>query len=417
MTKAISATLELAQSIDKITGVFIMKMHKIFSIKLSTFSFLLLSFFVFCHQAKANISISSEEYGVLSNGDKVDLYTLKAGNITVKVINYGGIITEILVPDKRGKLADVVLGFDILADYETKNRYFGAIVGRFANRLREGSISVSGEKHQLSLNRPPHQIHGGNKGFDKVLWNADTQQNETSASLILSYLSPDGEEGYPGNLLVNVRYTVNLQNELVIDYKANTDKKTVINLTQHSYFNLAAKKNNNVLKHDLTVHADSYLPIAQDGFPTGEIKSVDNTPFDFRKAKVIAKDINKNHTQLEIARGYDHYWLTNKNMIKKNNHEYHALNSSLNLVAQLSEKKSGRKMQVWSSEDGLQIYSANYLNKNVIGKYQQAYSPQYGICLETGQLPNSPAEDKFPAYVLTPKNTYISTTVYKFLSQ
>lgn len=394
-----------------------MKMHKVFSIKLITYSFLLLSFFVFSYQAKANISIHSEEYGVLSNGDKVDLYTLKAGSITVKVINYGGIITEILVPDKQGKLGDVVLGFDNLADYETKNRYFGAIVGRFANRLREGNITVSGVNHQLSLNRPPHQIHGGNKGFDKVLWNAETQQNETSASLTLSYLSPDGEEGYPGNLLVNVRYTVNQQNELVIDYKANTDKRTVINLTQHSYFNLAAKKNNNVLKHDLTVHADSYLPLAQDGFPTGEIKPVAHTPFDFRKAKTIAKDIKKNHTQLEIARGYDHYWLTDKNRVEKRNPEYHAVNSALNLVAQLSEKQSGRVMQVWSSEDGLQIYSANYLNKNVIGKYQQAYSPQYGLCLETGQLPNSPAEEKFPTYVLTPKSTYTSTTVYKFLSQ
>ena len=397
--------------------MFNLKLHKICSIKLITFIFLLLSFFVFSYEAKANVSIDSAEYGELSNGNKVDLYTLKAGSITVKVINYGGIITEILVPDKQGKLADVVLGFDNLADYETKNRYFGAIVGRFANRLRDGNISISGVKHQLSLNRPPHQIHGGNKGFDKVLWNAKTQQNDDSASLTLSYLSPDGEEGYPGNLLVHVRYTVNQQNELVINYKANTDKKTVINLTQHSYFNLAAKKNNNVLKHDLIVHADSYLPLANDGFPTGEIKSVANTPFDFRKAKAIAKDINKNHTQLEIAQGYDHYWLIDKSMIKIRKHEYHAIKSSLNLVAELSEKQSGRSLQVWSTEDGLQIYSANYLNENVIGKYQQAYSPQYGICLETGQLPNSPAEVEFPTYVLTPNSTYTSTTVYKFLSQ
>jgi len=394
-----------------------MTMHNVFSLKSTTISFLLLSFFVFSYQVKANVSIHSEEYGVLSNGSKVDLYTLKAGSITVKVINYGGIITEILVPNKEGKLGDVVLGFDNLADYETKNRYFGAIVGRFANRIREGNISISGVKHQLSLNRPPHQIHGGNKGFDKVLWNADTQQNETSASLTLSYLSPHKEEGYPGNLLVNVRYTVNQQNELIINYKANTDKKTIINLTQHSYFNLAARKNTNVLEHDLTVHANSVLSLAKDGFPTGSSMPVTDSPFDFTQAKRIGKDIKNEHEQLEIARGYDHYWLIDNSTINETNAEYHALNTSLNLVAELSEKQSGRMMQVWSSEVGLQIYSANYLNENVIGKYQQAYSPQYGICLETGQLPNSPAEKKFSTYVLTPKNTYTSTTVYKFSSQ
>ncbi|NQZ83306.1 MAG: galactose mutarotase [Colwellia sp.] len=393
-----------------------MNERKFFAMKLTTFHFLLLSLFIFCHQAKANVSIHSEEYGVLSNGDKVNLYTLKAGNITVKVINFGGIITEILVPDKQGKLGDVVLGFDNLADYETKNRYFGAIVGRFANRIRHGNISISGEKYQLSLNRPPHQIHGGHKGFDKVLWNAQIKKNDDSASLTLSYLSADGEEGYPGNLLVNVRYTVNQQNELVIDYKANTDKETVVNLTQHSYFNLAARRNTNVLQHDLAIYADSILPLAKDKFPTGAVMPVTHTPFDFRKAKSIGKDIKSEHEQLKIANGYDHYWLTGNPFDKKISSDHKSENAELNLVAMLSEPNSGRMMQVWSSEDGLQVYSANYLNKSIIGKYQQAYSPQYGICLETGQLPNSPADNKFPTYVLTPGSTYTSKTVYKFLN-
>jgi aldose 1-epimerase len=396
--------------------VFTMKIGHIFSLKLIPLRFLLLSLFVFCHQVKANVSIRSEDYGVLSNGDKVDLYTLKAGNITVKVINYGGIITEILVPDRHGKLGDVVLGFDKLADYETKNRYFGAIVGRFANRIRQGNINVSGEKHQLSLNRPPHQLHGGHKGFDKVLWNAQIKKNDNSATLTLSYLSADGEEGYPGNLLVNVRYTVNQQNELVIDYKANTDKETVVNLTQHSYFNLAAKRNTNVLQHTLAVYADSILPLAKDKFPTGEVMPVAHTPFDFRKPKNIGKDIKSEHEQLSIANGYDHYWLTGNPFDKKMSSAHKSGKAELNLVAMLSEHSSGRMMQVWSTEHGLQVYSANYLNKSIVGKYQQAYSPQYGICLETGQLPNSPADNKFPTYVLKPGSTYSSKTVYKFLN-
>lgn len=379
---------------------------------------------VFGFTAKAEVSIDVTAYGKLTNGKAVSLYTLKAGDIAVKVINYGGIITELWVPDKQGNLGDVVLGFDNLPDYEKKNRYFGAIVGRFANRIHEGKASIFGETHQLTLNRPPNQLHGGVKGFDKVLWDATTDKDEHSATLTLRYLSIDGEEGYPGNLAVTVRYTVNSQNELVIDYQGNTDKSTVVNLTQHSYFNLAVSKNIDVLNHELTINADSILPLETSGFPTGDVMSVIDSPFDFRQPKQISADINEANEQLRIAKGYDHFWLATSMvelkgelMAESIEEKKKADDLTLKVIAELTEKKSGRRMTVSTSEAGLQVYTANYLNKTIIGKYQQAYSPQYGICLETGQLPNSPAEEKFPTYVLTPHSTYNARTVYKFSNQ
>jgi len=346
--------------------------------------------------------ISVSDYGTLSSGESIKKYQLIAEKIRLSAINYGGIITHIEVPDRYGKWHDVVLGYDNLADYEHKNRFFGALVGRYANRIEHGSANILGETVQLSTNRPPHQLHGGFKGFDKQVWQAETEQRVDSVVLHLRHTSPDGYEGYPGELQVQVSYIVTNAGELLVEYRASTNKNTIFNPTQHSYFNLSGKPNVDVLDHQLTLNAQTFIELNNESLPTGRVLAVKGTPFDFLQSKAIGRDIGVSHKQLAIARGYDHYFITQKKR------------GELAEVAQLYHPDSGRLLRVSSTEKGAQLYSANYLNNSVIGKKGNVSMPQQGICIETGQLPNAPAQEVFDSYILTPENPFYSLTQFAF---
>lgn len=346
-------------------------------------------------------------YGKLQNGQEVYQYTLRKGNMTVKAINYGGIITDILVPDRDGKIGNVVLGYDELLDYETKNRFFGAIVGRYANRIRNAKASINGRDVTLAANKGQHQIHGGNKGFDKVLWQGELSTTDDYSRLTLTYFSADGEEGYPGNLKTTVTYTLDKQQALRIDYLATTDRPTVVNLTQHSYFNLQPETHNDVLSHQLKINSDEYLPIDPLGFPESKAATVDNSPFDFTKFKTIHSAVSQSHKQLTLAKGIDHYWVRKSSLPVP----------ELVEMAQLKDRKSGRKLTVSSTSRGLQIYAANYLNDSVIGRGKQKYKIHQGICLETGEFPNSPADPSFPNSEISVARPFKSTTIFQFSTQ
>lgn len=348
-----------------------------------------------------------EFYGKLSNGQEVSQYTLRNGSMTVKVISYGGIITDILVPDKNGSAGNVVLGYDQLLDYETKNRFFGAIVGRYANRIRNAEAMINDQKVKLSENKGQHQIHGGKQGFDKVLWQGKLSAGNDYSRLTLTYFSPAGEEGYPGNLHTTVTYTLLTNQILKVDYLANTDEPTVVNLTQHSYFNLQPETQNDVLSHQLKINSDKYLPIDRDGFPESLPTTVNNSPFNFSEFKTLESAITQKHTQLDFAKGIDHYWLRNSN----------STFPKLTEMAQLKDKYSGRNLTVSSTARGLQIYSANYLNETVIGRGDQKYKIHQGICFETGEFPNSPAESGFPSAVISSDKPFKSTTIFHFSAE
>lgn len=348
-------------------------------------------------------AVSETSYGRLLNGDAVNQYTLTAGNMRVKAINYGAIITHIEVPDRNGNLADVVLGYDKLSDYEQTNRFFGALVGRYAGRIRDAKFSLDGHRYQLSQNNGKNQLHGGAKGFDKVLWQATTESADDYSAVRFSYRSVDGEEGYPGNLDVTVSYILNRRGELAVEYRASTDRTTVLNLTQHSYFNLAATPGSDVLQHRLQVNGDYILELDKDSLPTGKRLAVAGTPFDFNKPKAIGRDIQSSHPQLAVGKGYDHYWINSD-----------PKQGALTAVAELSDDRSGRKLTVLTTEPGLQIYTANYLSPAVVGKNSIPYKPRYGICLETGQFPNAPAEPLFPLKTLQPGQSWQSQTVFRF---
>ncbi|MDU0354010.1 aldose epimerase family protein [Paraglaciecola aquimarina] len=352
-------------------------------------------------QAVEKPSVSVFDYGVLSSGKKVEQYRLVANNIKLNVITYGGIITHLEVPDKNGVFADVVLGFDELSSYEHRNRFFGAIIGRYANRISHGKALIDGTEYQLSTNRKPHQIHGGYQGFDKVVWQAKSAVSANSASLILTYTSADQEEGYPGTLNAEVTYQIFNSGKLAVTFKANTDKATVFNPTQHSYFNLSGT-GDTVLGHRLTLHAKQMVELDDDGIPTGQLLAVKNTALDFLTPKKIGQDINSQNKQIIIGKGYDHYF--------KAKHT----RGELTEIAQLYEPVSGRKLTVSTTEMGVQLYSANYLDESVIGKNGVAYHAQQGVCLETGQMPNAPAEPAFKTLLVKPEQPFSSTTEFVF---
>ncbi len=354
------------------------------------------------YQSKTTPKITVREYGQLSTGEQVDQYTLTAHGITLKTINYGGIITHLEVPDKNGIYADVVLGYDTLTDYEHKNRYFGALVGRYANRIAQGKAKIGQQLFQLEQNRPPHQLHGGSKGFDKVYWQAETEVSQTAAKIHYTYTSPDGAAGYPGQLKVKVSYIVRAGGKLEIQYRANTNKVTIFNPTQHSYFNLSGQDNKQVLDHELTIYSQEIVELDNQSIPTGNFIPVNTTAFDFSQPTKIASNLAKTHPQLTIGKGYDHYYVVQKSR------------GELTNIAQLFEANSGRKLTISSTESGAQIYSANYLNETVIGKRGVAYQKYQGICIETGQLPNAPAMSTFPTYLLKPNQEYLSTTIFDF---
>ncbi|MEP6789113.1 MAG: aldose epimerase family protein, partial [Acidobacteriota bacterium] len=333
----------------------------------------------------------------------VEIYSLtNSSGVEAKIITYGGAVVSLKVPDRHGKMGDVVLGFDSIADYERHTAFFGALIGRYGNRIAKGKFSLDGKEYSLATNNGVNHLHGGVKGFDKVVWTARPLANATGANLELTYLSRDGEEGYPGNLNVKVIYSLTENNELKIVYSATTDKATVVNLTHHSYFNLAGAGSGSILDHQLTLNADKFTPTDAGSIPTGELRSVKGTPFDFTKPAAIGSRINQPDEQLKFGSGYDHNYVLNKT------------GRGLTLAATAYEAKSGRVLEVFTTEPGIQLYTGNFLDGSVKGKSGQDYPKNSAFCLEAQHYPDSPNEAKFPSTVLKPGQKYSQTTIYKF---
>ncbi len=345
-------------------------------------------------------TVTSESFGTLPDGTEANLFTLRNLNgLEMQVTNYGGIITSLKVPDKAGNFGDIMLGYDNLQGYVDNNPYFGAIIGRYGNRIARGKFVLDSTEYQLEVNNLGNHLHGGLTGFDKVLWDADTMINEDGVGVKFSYTSKDMEEGYPGNLQTEVTYFLGNDNTLTFDYQATTDKKTVVNLTNHAYYNLGNSEN--ILDHELMLNADQYLEVDSTLIPV-EIALVDDTPFDFRSAKSIGQDIDQHHIQLEHGGGYDHCWVINQT------------GEELALAATLFEPNSGRFMEVFTTEPGIQFYSGNFLDGTLTGKAGQTYEHRSGLCLETQHFPDSPNQPEFPSVVLNPGDIYSSKTVAKF---
>ena len=352
------------------------------------------------------VNVNKEFFGKTSDGANVDQYTLKNSNgMEVSVISFGGIITSLKAKDRDGKNEDVVLGFDNLGDYENKSPYFGALIGRYGNRIKEGKFSLDGVEYKLAKNNGENHLHGGLKGFDKVIWDVEVEVNKSSASLMLRYTSVDTEEGYPGNLRVKVTYTLTNEDELKVRYEAETDKKTIVNLTQHSYFNLSAGLRKDILGHEITIAADYFLPVDMTLIPTGEIREVVQTPFDFREFKVVGDDIDLDDTQITYGNGYDHCWVLNNQ------------DEGVRFVASAYDPLSGRLLEVFSDQPGIQFYSGNFLDGTLQSKEGGNYEFRSGFCLETQHYPNSPNQENFPSVILNPGEKYNSETIFKFSSR
>lgn len=345
---------------------------------------------------KAEMSITKETFGEVGN-QTVYLFTLSNQNgVTIKITNYGGIVTSINVPDKDGSFDDVVLGYDNLEGYLEATPYFGCIVGRYGNRIAKGKFSLDGEEYTLAVNNGENTLHGGLIGFDKVVWEAEEFQDEGKAGIKLHYVSKDGEEGYPGNLDVIVTYSLSNLNEFKIDYSATTDKATPLNLTHHSYFNLTGTKGESILAHNLKIDGDKYVVVNESLIPTGELRDLSGSPMDFRESTSIGSRIN------DVVGGYDHTYVLKNNQGK------------LSSIAELTEPNSGRKMEVFTTEPGVQLYTGNFLDGSITGKNGVVYNKHFGLCLETQHFPDSPNQANFPNTILRPGEKYTQTTVYKF---
>jgi len=370
--------------------------------KFSSLFILLIGFFSCTPQNKKTIQIEKDSYGITQEGQEVDRYTLSnAAGMQVEIITYGGIITSMKVPNAAGGLNDVVLGYDSLSDYEKGSPYFGALIGRYGNRIADGSFTLDDQTYTLVQNDGKNHLHGGTKGFDKVVWSADSKIEDNKAVLQLHYLSQDMEEGYPGNLHTEVVYTLTNDNMLEVAYKATTDKKTVVNLTQHAYFNLSGAKD--ILDHELRLQAPRYLPIDETLIPTGEIASVEGTPFDFTSFKTIGRDIETESLQLERGLGYDHCWVLDNP------------NKELQTAALLKEASSGIQMEVRTDQPAIQFYSGNFLDGTNPMKHSDSfYNYRSGLCLETQHYPNAPNEASFPSTVLSPGEVYSTKTQFLF---
>jgi aldose 1-epimerase len=347
--------------------------------------------------------IVSRPFGVLPDGRDVELCILTNGSgMQVSIATLGGIVTSLTAPDRNGQLADLVLGFDNLEDYLAGHPYFGAIVGRYGNRIAGGSFTLDDETYTLARNNNGNNLHGGEVGFDKALWVAEATTTLDGPRLRLHHISPDGDEGYPGRLDVTVDYTLSNDNSLRIDYVATTDKPTHLNLTNHSYFNLAGAGGSDVLGHELLINADHFTPVNESMIPTGEIRGVDGTPMDFRHTTAIGTRINIEDRQLQLGSGYDHNFVLNN------------ADGDLALAARVSEPTTGRTMEVETTEPGVQLYTANFLDGSIIGKGGVAYGLRCALCLETQHFPDSPNQPRFPTTVLRPGGEYRSTTIYRF---
>jgi len=341
-----------------------------------------------------SMSITKEVFGTVDNKE-VYLYTLKNGSgFTIKITNYGGIVTSVLAPDKNGKFDNVVLGYDSLSGYLKDTPYFGAIVGRYANRIAGGKFVLNGQEYTLAVNNGPNHLHGGIKGLDKVVWDDEEIQRENETGLKLHYLSKDGEEGYPGNLDVTVIYMISNNNELKIEYSAKTDKPTPINLSHHSYFNLAGTTGRDILDQSLFIDADRYTVVDETLIPTDELRDVTG-PMDFRKPMTVGSRLN------EVPGGYDHNYVINNS-------------GTFAKVAELSDSISGRTMEVYTDEPGMQFYSGNFLDGSITGSNGIIYRKHFGLCLETQHFPDSPNHPDFPNTILRPGEEYKQKTVYKF---
>ena len=348
------------------------------------------------------LKIDKIQFGETMDGTGVDQFILSNNNgMEVSIINYGGIITSWTAPDKNGDYKDIVLGYNTLAEYEAETPYFGALIGRYGNRIAKGKFSLGNQEYTLAVNNGVNHLHGGLKGFDKVIWDAKTIVSDSTVSLELSYLSKDMEEGYPGNLETKVTYTLNNKDELSVNYEATTDKPTIVNLTQHSYFNLTADFNQDILGHELVINADSFLPVDNTLIPTGEFRDVTGTPFDFKTSKAIGIHIDNENIQLKNGLGYDHCWVLNDQ------------NTGVRFVASAYEPVSGRLLEVFSDEPGIQFYSGNFLDGTLPSKNKGMYQHRTGFCLETQHYPNSPNQENFPSVRLNLGEKYNSKTVFR----
>lgn len=327
---------------------------------------------------------------------------VNANGIEVRAITYGGIILSLRTPDRDGNLADIVLGYDDLEGYETESPYFGSIIGRYGNRIANGRFTLDGETYELAQNNGPNHLHGGVRGFDKIVWDAESMESDAGVSVVFSHTSPDGDEGYPGELSVRVIYTLTDADELIVDYGATTDTPTPVNLTQHSYFNLVGGASRDVLDHELMINADHYTPVDSTLIPTGVIAPVTGTPFDFTTPTPIGARIDAENEQLANGGGYDHNFVLNRQ------------DEGLVLAARVTEPTTGRILEIRTTEPGLQFYSGNFLDGSIQGKSGQVYDHRYGFCLETQHYPDSPNQAGFPSTILRPGEEYRSRTVFAF---
>ena len=351
--------------------------------------------------------VKQEHFGATLDGTPVELYKLSNRNgVEVAISIYGSTIVSLLVPDRCGNLADVVLGYDSCNGYLSDAAYLGSILGRHANRIAQGRFTLNGVTYTLARNNGEHHLHGGLKGFDKVVWKARDASTSTGQALDLTYLSKDLEEGYPGNLSVRVVYTLNDANELTIEYFATSDKDTVVNLTNHTYFNLGGHDSGDILKHELMINADRFTPTDASSIPTGELRSVEGTPFDFRRPMAIGSRVNQEHEQLKYGHGYDQNFVLNR-----------VDSSPPPLAARVLDQKSGRVLEVWTTEPGLQLYCGNFLDGSIRGKKGVPYQRNQGFCLETQHFPDSPNQPNFPSTVLKAGAQFHSMTIFRFLAQ
>ena len=355
---------------------------------------------------KGNHGLNKETFGRTRDGESVELHELTNSNgIQARITTYGAALVSLEVPDRDGTMGDVVLGFETLEGYLEGARYFGAIIGRFANRIRKGRFTLDGDAYKLATNDGENHLHGGVKGFDKVVWKTSPLQTEAEAAVELDYLSWDGEEGYPGNLSVKVIYTLTDRNELRLDCDATCDQDTVVNLTNHSYFNLAGHGQGDILAHELMIDAAFITPTDADLIPSGELQSVEGTPFDFRQMTAIGARITNDDEQLRWAGGYDQNFVLNGEI------------GTLRRAAKVRDPGSGRAMEVWTTQPGLQFYSGNFLDGSSTGKSGKVYNHRYGFCLETQHFPDSPNNASFPSVVLRSGRRYRTTTVYGFSAE
>ena len=365
---------------------------------------ILLLSFVFCEQPKKQeFVLKTSDFQTEIGGKKTDLYLLKNEQIEVYITNYGARIVSLLSPDKQGIMGDVVLGFKSIADYQkAKTPFHGCIIGRYGNRIAKGNFELDGTSYQLPINNNENHLHGGPEGFHNQVWEVVSADDN---SIVMTYLSKDGEMGYPGNLSVEVTYAINDKNELLIAYKATTDKATPINLTNHAFFNLAGQAKGSINDHLLMLNADHFTPVDEGLIPFGEIRSVEGSPFDFRRAKTIGQDLNQQatDTQLRYGGGYDHNFVLNK-----------VAEGNLDLAARVVDPKSGRQMDVYTEEPGIQFYGGNFMDGGDIGKYGNPFDYRGSFALETQHYPDSPNQDNFPNTILQPGETYQTQSIYRF---